>query len=755
MQQSCFTQLTVKNLNMAFLGLNQLSNLDRQTALAGARNMTRGNLIIPILLLMLLGMMILPVPAFLLDLFFSFNIALSIVVILVSIYSLRPLDFAVFPTILLVATLLRLALNVASTRVVLINGHEGGDAAGKVIQAFGEVVIGGNYAVGLVVFLILMIINFVVITKGAGRISEVSARFTLDAMPGKQMAIDADLNAGLIDQDQARERREDVASEADFYGAMDGASKFVRGDAVAGIMILVINIIGGLIVGMVQHELEFQDALEKYILLTIGDGLVAQIPSLLLSTASAIIVTRVNSAGEMSHQVASQMFNSPQALGITSAILFVMGIIPGMPHVAFLGFSAVAGALSFYIYRTQSEAEVVEEGAFRPSGMAAAAAAAAPAGGGAPPAGQPAALPPATGENTESAEVGWDDVQPVDIIGLEVGYRLIPMVDKSQGGELLGRIKGVRKKLSQEVGFLIPSVHIRDNLDLMPSAYRIILMGVNVGEAEIHPDRELAINPGQVFGKLDGITTIDPAFGLEATWIESSQKDKAQTLGYTVVDASTVVATHINHILQKHTSELIGHEDVQQLLDMLAKKSPKLVEELVPGTVGLNVLLKVFQGLLRERVPIRDTRSIAEALAANPNKSQDPAALIAVARFALSRQIVQSILGNDPVLPAITIDPGLEQLLLQSVQQAQKSGADEGAFIEPGLAERLQTSLIEAAQKQEVSGKPVVLLVAAPLRMMIANFMRPSLPDLHVLAYNEVPDTKQITIEASVGGEGK
>ncbi|BFM16544.1 flagellar biosynthesis protein FlhA [Maricurvus nonylphenolicus] len=726
---------------------NQARQVDRQTAWNNVRGAGQGNLGIPILLLMLLGMMTLPVPPFLLDVFFSFNIALSIVVLLVGVYTLRPLDFAVFPTILLVATLLRLALNVASTRVVLLEGHAGGDAAGKVIQAFGEVVIGGNYAVGLVVFIILMIINFVVVTKGAGRISEVSARFTLDAMPGKQMAIDADLNAGLIDQDEARTRREDVAAEADFYGSMDGASKFVRGDAVAGILILVLNIIGGLIVGMVQHQLEFQDALEKYILLTIGDGLVAQIPSLLLSTSAAIMVTRVNSTEDVRNQVFNQMFDSPKALAVTAFILFIMGSIPGMPHVAFLGLSFVAAAVAFYIYYKKQQQIETGGGAPGTPGTPALVG----AGGGGP--GQPA---PIEGQLTheggeESSEISWDDVQPVDIIGLEVGYRLIPMVDKNQGGELLGRIKGVRKKLSQELGFLVPSVHIRDNLDLLPNAYRISLMGVTLAEAEVFPDKDLAINPGQVFGKLEGIATVDPAFGLEAVWIDQDKKDHAQTLGYTVVDASTVVATNINQILHKHAYELLGHEDVQKLLDKLAEQSPKLVEELVPGTVSLNLLLKVLQNLLQEQVPIRDMRTIAEALASKGEKSQDPVALTGVARVALSRQIVQNIVGAEPSIPVITIDAQLEQLLLKSVQQAQKAGASDGAFVEPSLAERLQQSLVEAAQKQEMAGKPIVLLVAAPIRAMMSKFVRFSIPDMQVLAYTEVPDNKQITIEASVG----
>ena len=703
------------------------------------------------MLLMLLGMMILPLPAFLLDVFFSFNIALSIVVLLVSVYSLRPLDFAVFPTILLVATLLRLALNVASTRVVLLEGHAGGDAAGKVIQAFGEVVIGGNYAVGLVVFLILIIINFVVVTKGAGRISEVSARFTLDAMPGKQMAIDADLNAGLIDQEEAKQRRKDVASEADFYGAMDGASKFVRGDAVAGILILVINVIGGLAIGMAQHQLEFSDAIEKYILLTIGDGLVAQIPSLLLSVSAAIMVTRVNSSEDMKTQVLRQMFDSPKALGISAAILFLMGIIPGMPHLSFIGLSWVCAGLAYLIYRKNQHIdaeEVLSDDKLQSVGAGSA--------------GLPKSLPAAGGgdgnhviESTaESIDVSWDDVTPVDIVGLEVGYRLIPLVDKAQGGELLNRIKGVRKKLSQELGFLIPSVHIRDNLDLLPNQYRLTLMGVSLGEAEVFMDKEMAINPGQVFGDLQGTKTKDPAFGLDAIWVDKALKDKAQTLGYTVVDAATVIATHLNQMMQKHSEEMLGHEDIQQLLESLGKRSPNLVEELVPNTVSLNVLRKVLQNLLREHVSIRDFRSIAEALTGF-GQSQDTDALTAVTRRALSRQIVQGIIGNDEELPVMTLDPALEQLLLNSVSQAQKSGVDDGTYIEPMLAERLQQALLAASQQQEMAGKPLILLVAAPLRTMMAKFVRLFIADMHILAFTEVPENKRLTIDASISVDMK
>jgi flagellar biosynthesis protein FlhA len=741
--------LTINSVNKATLMqlsfLNNFTLPDRKTTFNNIRTVGSDNLGIPIMLLMLLGMMILPLPAFLLDVFFSFNIALSIVVLLVGVYALRPLDFAVFPTILLLATLLRLALNVASTRVVLLEGHNGGDAAGKVIQSFGEVVIGGNYAVGLVIFLILIIINFVVVTKGAGRISEVSARFTLDAMPGKQMAIDADLNAGIIDQDEAKQRRQDVSSEADFYGAMDGASKFVRGDAVAGILILIINVIGGLGVGMMQHNLEFGDAVEKYILLTIGDGLVAQIPSLLLSVSAAIMVTRVNSSEDMRAQVMRQMFSTPKALGISAGVLFLMGIIPGMPHVAFLGLSAACGGLAFFILHRNQQGELEEVS--NDSGLSklssypqAASSTAAPAKN---------MLPPIEGK-TESAEVSWNDVMPIDIIGLEVGYRLIPLVDKTQNGELLGRIKGVRKKLSQDVGFLIPSVHIRDNLDLLPNQYRITLMGVTLGESEVFLDKELAINPGQVFGTIEGEKTTDPAFGLDAIWIDGHLKNKAQTLGYTVVDVSTVIATHLNQIMQKHSDEMLGHEDVQQLLDNLAKSSPKLVEELTPNTVSINVLRKVLQNLLREKVSIRDFRSIAESITGF-GQSQNAEVLTANCRQSLSRQIVQSIVGNATQLPVMTLHPNLEQLLLKSTEQAQNSGADDGAFIEPTMAERLQKSLIETASQLEIEGKPLVLLVAGPLRLTLSKFIRLFIPDIHVMSFNEVPDNKQLVIEASIG----
>ena len=681
-----------------------------------------GGLAAPLLVIAMLAMVTVPLPPFLLDLFFTFNIIFSLVVLMVVVYVMRPMEFEVFPTILLVATLLRLALNVASTRIILLEGHAGGDAAGKVIEAFGSFVMGGNFAVGLVVFLILTIVNFVVVTKGAGRVSEVTARFTLDAMPGKQMAIDADLNSGFITQEEAKERREDIARESDFYGSMDGASKFVRGDAIAGILILVINIIGGLGIGMLQHDLEFGQALQLYVLLTIGDGLVAQIPSLILSIGTAIIVTRTSDKQQMGDKVFAQMFANPRALGLAAGLIGVMGLIPGMPNVAFLTMAGVAGGAAFMISKRRQEQEMLLEA---PEAQAAL---------------------PEPGESAEPRELSWDDVMPVDIVGLEVGYRLIPLVDKSQGGELMARIKGVRKKLSQELGFLIQPVHIRDNLDLPPNTYRITLMGVPMGEAEVHPDRELAINPGQVFGQVNGIATKDPAFGLDAVWIEVGQKDEAQGMGYTVVDAATVVATHLSHVLQEHAAELIGHEEVQQLLDGLAKSAPKLVEGLVPKALQLGTVVKVMQSLLMERVPIRDLRTIAETLAEHASKSQDPVALTGMVRIALRRQIVQDVIGMEAELPVITLDPTLEQILLKTLQ-----GTAEGMGIEPGLAERMHKALAEAAQRQEVAGQPAIALVAGGVRMWLARFVRYSIPSLSVLAYEEIPDNKQIKVVANVG----
>jgi flagellar biosynthesis protein FlhA len=678
----------------------------------------RNGLGVPVLVMVMLAMMVLPLPPFLLDLLFTFNISLSLVILLAVIYVRRALEFAAFPTVLLAATLLRLGLNVASTRIVLINGHTGSHAAGHVIAAFGEFVVGGNYAVGMVVFVVLVIINFVVITKGAGRISEVSARFTLDAMPGKQMAIDADLNAGIITQADAIARRQEIREEADFYGAMDGAGKFVRGDAVAGILIVFINMFGGTIIGAAQHNMSLGEAVKTYALLTIGDGLVAQIPALLLSVAVAILVTRVSRPHDMSQQIMSQVLSQPRALAVTAGILGLLGMIPGMPNLVFLSVAAVCGYGAFAL-STRRAAE--------------SAAAAAP---------QLATAAPA-----ENRDLSWDDVEQVDLIGLEVGYRLIPLVDRNQGGELMTRIKGVRKKLSEELGFLVQPVHIRDNLELAPNSYRIILLGAPVGESEVFPDRELAINPGQVSGTLPGTQTKDPAFGMDAVWIEKSRRDQAQGLGFTVVDSSSVIATHLSHLLQSHAHELLGHEEVQQLLNRLAKTTPKLVEDLVPKLLPMSVVVKVLQNLLQERVPIRNLRSICECLAEHAPKVQDPAALGAAVRVALGRSIVQNITGLRQELPVITLDPSLEQVL----QDSMASGGDGSPGFEPGLADRIHQALADSARRQEAAGDPAVLLVAPKIRPWIARLMRHTVPTLSVLAYNEIPENRRIRVIAAVG----
>jgi len=699
--------------------------LEREQLLNRARGgltlLGQGSLGVPLLLLAMLGMMVLPLPPFLLDLLFTFNIALSIVVLLVCVYALRPLDFAAFPTVLLLATLLRLALNVASTRVVLLHGQEGAGAAGKVIEAFGEVVIGGNYVVGVVIFAILMIINFVVVTKGAGRISEVSARFTLDAMPGKQMAIDADLNAGLIEQNEARKRRTEVSQEADFYGSMDGASKFVRGDAIAGLLILFINLIGGIAIGLLQHHMPLAEAGRVYALLTIGDGLVAQLPSLLLSTAAAIMVTRVSSSEDMGQQVRRQMFASPKALCVAATILAVMGLVPGMPHLAFLGLAATAAAVAYFTYQRSQQAEVKQQA-------------------------QQQALPAPKSEEPDNKELAFDDLPAVDRLGLEVGYRLISLLETKNGGGLLARIKGVRKKLSQDLGFLLPPVHIRDNLDLPAGGYRISLMGVPLASGELYPERELAISPGQVFGDLDGLAVKDPAFGLDALWITPQQREQAQSLGYTVVDSSTVIATHLSRLLEKHAHELLGHEEAQQMLERLAQMSPKLAEALVPGTLPLSALLLILQALLKEQVSIRDIRSIAEALVRTPSK--DLAAQLSNVRIALGRAIVQQIAGDDE-LAVITLDNGLEQLLLNALKQA---GEDENLLtLEPQLALRFQQSLANACEQQQSQGLPSVLLVSSRLRLPLAQFAERLTTPLQVLAFTEIPAQHGVRVVQTLG----
>ncbi|MCW4472641.1 flagellar biosynthesis protein FlhA [Xanthomonas sp. H13-6] len=684
--------------------------------------MVRNGLGAPLIVLALLAMVVVPLAPPVLDALFTFNIAISLMVLLAVVYVKRPLDFTIFPIVLLVTTMLRLALNVASTRVILLNGQNGHEAAGKVIAAFGEFVIGGNYAVGIVVFAILTIINFVVITKGAGRVSEVTARFTLDAMPGKQMAIDADLNAGLLTREEAKARREEVREEADFYGAMDGSSKFIRGDAIAGILILFINLIGGLAVGVLQHGMPFGDAAATYTLLSIGDGLVAQLPALLVSSAVAMLVTRASRAQDMSQAMMGQVFGQQRALAIAAAILGLVGLVPGMPNVAFLTLAAILGFLAWKLWKREQ----------RPAPDAAAAG---PTGAN----GLPLPVP----QPSPSAELTWDELRPVDPLGLEVGYRLIPLVDKTQGGELMARIKGVRRKLTQDLGFLIPSVHIRDNLELPASGYRLLIHGVPVATAEIHPDRELALDPGSALGTLEGIAGKDPAFGLDATWIQPHQRPNAESLGYTVVDPATVVATHLSHLIREHAPELLGHEEVQQLLANLAKSAPKLVEDLTPKALPLSVVVRVLQNLLVERIPVRQLRKIVEALVENAAQTQDPAALTAAVRNALGRFIVQEIAGMSPELPVFTLNPQLERVLQESTQ-------GNGAALEPGLAERLHQSLADCVGKQEAKNEPAVVLVPGPVRAALARLVRHSVPSLSVLAYSEVPEDKRLKLVGTI-----
>ena len=678
--------------------------------------MNASQLAAPVLILMILAMMVLPLPAFALDVFFTFNIAISVLVLLVAVNTQKTLEFSVFPTVLLVTTLLRLSLNVASTRVVMLEGHTGPDAAGKVIEAFGHFMVGGNFAVGILVFMILVVINFVVITKGAGRVAEVSARFTLDAMPGKQMAIDADLNAGLIGEEDARRRRSEISREAEFFGSMDGASKFVRGDAVAGIIIMLLNVVGGLIVGVLQHDMELAQAAKNYTLLTIGDGLVAQIPGLIISIAAGMVVTRVSDDRDIGQQVMGQMFRNAKAIGITAAIVGFLGLIPGMPNLVFLMLASGMGWMSWRMM--EKEKRIVEA---------------------------PVKVVPAPVQ--DALEATWGDVAPLDVLGLEVGYRLIPLVDKSQDGELLRRIRGIRKKFAQEVGFLVSPVHIRDNLELKPNAYRILLKGVEVGQGEAYAGQLMAINPGRVAGTLNGAVTKDPAFGLPAVWIDAGQREQAQAYGYTVVDASTVVATHLNHLILTHAGELLGRQEVQQLLDHLAKEIPKLVEDLVPKVLPLGTLQKVLQAMLEEGVHIRDMRTIIETVADHATRTQNADDLSSQVRIALGRAIAQQLFPGNSEMQVMSLDPTLERLLSQAV-----AGGSENTSFEPGLADTLLRETALAAGRQEGLGLPAVLLVPASLRLLLSRFLRRTVPQLKVLSHNEVPETRIIKVTSIIGG---
>jgi flagellar biosynthesis protein FlhA len=670
---------------------------------------------IPTLVLVIMAMLVVPLPPLLLDVLFTFNILVGLVVIMIAINTRKPLDFSSFPSVLLFATMLRLALNVASTRVVLVNGHQGHDAAGKVIAAFGEFVISGNFVVGFIIFVILTIINFVVVTKGAGRVSEVNARFTLDAMPGKQMSIDADLNAGVIDQATAKKRREELSQESDFFGSMDGASKFVSGDAMAGILILLINLVGGLAIGVGQHSMPFAEAGRTYVLLTIGDGLVAQIPALFLSLATAIIVTRVTTSESMTEQATSQLSNPP-ALFIAAAILAVMGMVPGMPHLVFLLLAAATAGLGFMALRKQIELD-------KGTGDS------------------------ANAEPEAPKELDWDDVEQVDLIGLEIGYGVIPLVNPESGGQLMTRVKGVRKKLSAELGFLVQPVRIRDALNLEPDAYQILLNGVVRGRGEVRVGRELAINPGKVYGKIEGQATREPAFGLEAVWIEPLMRDQARALGYTVVDPSTAIATHLNKVLRDNASELLSHDETQKLLDKLAVKSPKLVEELVPGKLSLGVVTRTLQNLLQEGVPIRDMRTLAEALTEASARTQDPEQLTGLIRPKLGRMIVQNLLENRDTLSVMTLDPQLEQLLHNVLQQ---NAGNNGLVLEPSLAESLFSALRESAREMEEQGLPAVLVVSPGIRPWMSRSVRFRVAELTVMSYSEIPDDQAVKVISTV-----
>ena len=676
---------------------------------------------IPALVLMIMGMLVLPLPPLLLDFLFTFNIVASLVIIMIAIGTRSPLDFSAFPSVLLFATMLRLALNVASTRVILVHGHEGHDSAGKVISAFGEFVISGNYVVGFIIFSILMIINFIVVTKGAGRVSEVNARFTLDAMPGKQMSIDADLNAGVIDQVTAKKRREELSQESDFFGSMDGASKFVSGDAIAGLLILLIALIGGLIIGVAQHNMSVGDAGKLYVLLTIGDGLVAQIPSLLLSLSTAIIVTRVTTSESMTEQAKSQ-FSNPSALFIASGILVVLGLVPGMPHMIFVALASATAGLGLMVIRQEVQVEAEVQAAQDAPKVSA------------------------------PKELDWDDIDQVDLIGLDIGYGLIPLVNPEMGGELMTRVKGVRKKLSAELGFLVQPVRIRDDLNIDPDSYRIVLKGVVRGKGDIKVGRELAINPGQVFGELKGIETLEPAFGLKAIWIEPSDRDQARALGYTVVDASTAISTHLNKVLRENASDLISHDEAQQLLEKLAAKSPKLAEDLVPGKITLGVLTRVLQCLLIESVSIRDMRSIAETLTEVAGKTNDPDQLAALVRPKLGRMIMQSLVDEKNTLSVMTLEPSFEQLLHNVLQQTQPG---QPVVMEPGLSENLFAALREGARTMEDDGNPAVLVVSPLIRTWLSKAVRHRVNDLTVLSYSEIPDDQSVKVIHTVDAKIK
>ena len=696
-----------------------MANIATKLRLPGIKETQWQVLAGPVLIMTILAMMILPLPTFVLDLLFTFNIVLAIMILLVAMFTQNTLEFSAFPTVLLFSTLLRLALNVASTRVILMHGHNGADAAGQVIEAFGHFLVGGNFAIGIVVFIILIIINFMVITKGAGRIAEVGARFTLDGMPGKQMAIDADLNAGLIGEEEAKRRRKEVTQEADFYGSMDGASKFVRGDAIAGLLIMAINIIGGLIIGVMQHDMSLSAAGEASTLSTIGDGLVAQIPGLVTSTAAGVVVTRVVNEQDVGEQMVGQLFTSPRVLALSAAVIGLLGLIPGMPNLVFLLFTSSLLGIAWWLRG--------QEGKAKKTGAA------------------PSAPTRAEADVAQVNEATWSDVQMEDVLGLEVGYRLIPMVDHEQQGQLLTRVRGIRKKFAQQMGFLPPAVHIRDNLDLPPTHYRILLKGVTIGKGEVQPDRWMAIDPGCAEGEVPGTPCKEPTFGLPALWIDEVHRELAQTLGYTVVDPCSVVATHLNHLISTHTDELFGRQEAQQLLDQLTKQSPKLIEDLIPGVISLTTLHKVLQNLLSERVPIRDMRTIIDTLAEYATPQSDADELTARVRARLSRAITQQWFPGDDDIQIIGLDMSLEQLLVQATQS--------GSAIEPGIAENLMKQTEQALQHQEALGAPPVLLVNPALRLMLSRYLRRIFPQLAVLSSQEINTQRNVRMTYLIGGK--
>ena len=694
------TELLVSNFR-------QFSNLSNLKVLA-----------IPLVLLAIMAMLVIPLPSTALDILFTFNIMTGLIIVMISVNVHKPLEFSSFPLILLIATMLRLSLNVASTRIVLLKGHEGPDAAGDVIASFGEFVIAGNYVVGFIIFIILMIINFIVVTKGAGRTSEVIARFTLDALPGKQMAIDADLNAGIINQEDALIRRQEVSQESDFFGSMDGASKFVRGDAIAGILILAINIIGGLIVGTSQHNLSFDDAAEIYILLTIGDGLVAQIPSLLLSLSTAIIVTRVTTTESTANQIGLELKN-PTALRITSLVLFILGIIPGMPHLFFILGSIILFSIT---YLNERNGQIARE--------------------------EKISIAKEAGKN--ESELDWSDIEHIDTIGLEIGYGLIPLVSENESGVLLSRIKGIRKKLSTELGFLIQPIRIRDNLNLDPFSYNILLKGVVRAKGNIEINKDLAINPGDINNKLDGISTIEPAFGLEAYWINSSESDHAKTLGYTIVDGSTVIATHINALLKNNSYELLGHDETREILDKVSKISPKLVEDLVPEKLSIATIMQVFKNLLFESITIKDIRTILATLLTESSRTQNADELTELVRPKIGHIMLQDIVGLGDELHVMTLDPGLEQILINSLEN---SSNKHEPMVDPSLLEDLIKSIKSEVDKEFTLGNEVVIVVAPPLRPWLARFIKQRIAELRVFSYSEIPEDQRIKVSSRIGGK--